>query len=364
MARRVKGEGSIYQRESDGRWVGVVDLGWVGGKRVRKTVTGHTLKEVRPKFKELKDQIERGVLSDEATVEQWLEHWLTEIAPTRTRPRTLQGYRSYVDTWLIPAVGKKKLTALKPDHIRAMHKTMEQAGKSDATRRQAHMILRRALVVAERDGRIASNPAAKVDPPPVGKGSHDSLTPTECAMVLREATDLAVRARLMVALLMALRQGEALGLQWEDVDLDHGVAHVHQAITRVLGQGARLGPVKSDASDRYVPIIPPVVEVLREYRTAVGGVGFVFGGDRPVDSRRDWQVWKDALKAAGVKDVPLHGARASAASLLDELGVSDRVIADILGHAQVSTSQKHYIRAHDERLREALTLAGRRLLEQ
>jgi len=360
--RRTKGEGSIYQRDSDRRWVGVVDLGWVGGKRLRRTVTAHTMRELRPKLKALKSQIESGVMADDATVEQWLRYWFTEIAPQRVRPRTLMGYRGYLETWLIPHLGKRKLTALKPDHVRALHKVMAEAGKSDATRRQAHMILRRALVVAEREGRIVRNPAALVDAPPVGKVKHAYLEPDEARAVLAHSLDVSDRARLMVSLLMGLRQGEALGLQWQDVDLREAVAYVHQALSRQRGVGLVLGPVKSDASTRYVPIIPPVAEVLAEYRQATGGVGFVFGGERPTDPRRDWQMWKDALVRAGVKDVPLHGARASAASLLNELGISPRVIADILGHAQVTTTTTHYVRSRVTQRREALEAAGARLL--
>lgn len=366
MARRVKGEGSIYQRESDGRWIGVLDLGWVGGKRVRKTVTAATLRELRPKFKALKERVEQGVLTDDATVGEWLDHWLDTIAPARTRPRTLQGYRGYIDTWLKPQLGRKKLADLRPEHVRALHATMDAEGKSDATRRQAHMILRRALVVAEREGRIMRNPAALVDPPPVGKTHHDYHTPEETRAVIQAALateDLALICRILLAYLTGVRQGEALGLLWSDVDLEEGVAHIHQALTRVKGKGLVIGKVKSDASVRFVPLAPPVVEALRAYKATTAGTGLVFGGDTPVDPRRDWQIWKDIIKAAGVPDVPLHGARASCASLLRELGASERVIADLLGHAQVATTQAHYIRSHDLQRREALESAGRKLLE-
>jgi integrase len=362
MARRIKGEGSIYQRESDGRWIGTVDLGWVGGKRVRKTVSGRTLQEVRPKFKALKAHLEQGVITDEANVETWLNYWLDEVAPARTRPRTLQGYRGYIDMWLVPQLGKRKLSDLRPDHVRALHRAMEKAGLADSTRRQAHMILRRALVVAEREGRIMRNPCTLVDAPPVGTVKHDYLSADEARAVLRSALDVSDASRLMVALLMGLRQGEALGLLWQDVDLEQGVAHVYQAVTRQRGKGLVVGPVKSKSSDRWVPIIEPVAVVLREYRQAVGGVGYVFGGHSPIDPRRDWQVWKDALQRADVKDVPLHGARATCASLLDDLGVSPRVIADILGHAQVATTQAHYVRSNDDQRREALEQAGARML--
>src|SRR5215471_12749638 len=100
--RRHKGEGSIYQRASDGRWIGVVDLGWVGGKRVRKTVTALTLRDLRPKLKAMRERIDRGVITDDSTVEQWLTHWLDDIASKKVRDRTLAGYRGYVAQWLVP----------------------------------------------------------------------------------------------------------------------------------------------------------------------------------------------------------------------------------------------------------------------
>lgn len=365
--RRVKGEGSIYQREGDGRWVGVLDLGWVGGKRVRKTVTAATLRELRPKFRALKDKVEKGVIGDDATVADWLDYWMDNVAAKTVRPRTLQGYRGYVETWLKPQLGRRKLSALRPDHIRAMHRAMEEAGKADATRRQAHMILQRALKVAAMDGRIASNPAAsdRMERPPVGKAHHGYHSPADARTVLRYAVasgDVALSVRVMLAYLAALRQGEALGLAWSDVDLDAGLIHVHQAVQRIRGAGLVIGPVKSASSDRFVPIVEPLAVALAELRKATGAQGLVFGGDSPVDSRRDWQIWKDTLAAAGVPDIPLHGARASCASLLRELGASDRLIADVLGHAQVSTTQAHYIRTDDRLRREALESAARHLL--
>lgn len=354
--RRQQGEGSLYQRASDGRWVGVLDLGWVGGKRIRKTVTATTLRELRPKFAAMRREVEAGVLTDTATVGQWLDHWLDKIASAEIRPRTLTGYRGYVETWLKPQLGKRRLDKLRPEHVRALHEAMATAGKSDATCRQAHMILRRALVVAEREGRIMRNPAALVQPPKVGQGRHDYLNAVEAKRVLHYALDVSDRARLAVALVLGLRQGEALGLLWEDVHLvgDGGWVHVHQAVQRRKGEGLVVVPVKSKASTRDVPLIPLMAALLREYRTAVGGAGYVFGGESAIDPRRDWQAWKDALARAGVKDVPLHGARASAATLLREAGASERVIADILGHAQVATTQAHYIRSDDEQRLRAL----------
>ena len=351
-ARRAKGEGSIYQR-ADGYYVGVLDLGWHGGRRVRKQVVAKTLRECRAKFAKLKREAEQGVLTDNTTVKGWLEHWLADIAPTRCRQRTLDGYATYVNHWLIPQLGKHRLDKLRPDHVRALHKAMEAAGKSDATRRQAHAILRRALVVAERDGRISRNPAALVDPPPVGRNHHTPLTLEQARQVLKVLDSDPLAARWLCALLQGMRQGECLGLRWEDVDLEHGVIHVRQELLRLKGQGMTVTELKSDTSKRDIPMLPPTLYALSMLPRRGE---FVFYGDK-TDSRKDWAAWKAILVKAGVCDADaklgdmpaLHAARGTTASLLDAAGVSDKIIAEILGHSSVQITRSAYIHGDDER---------------
>lgn len=339
--RRLRGEGSIYQRESDDRWVGVVDLGWVAGKRVRRTVSAKTLKELRPKFKKLKQEVESGVISDDATVEEWMKQWLDHEVDRKLRPTTADTYRRYTNRWIIPHLGKRRLDRLRPDHIKALYAAMEDDGKSDSTRRQVHAILRRALVVAEREQRIASNPATKVDAPSVGKKTHGKLTLAQAMSVLAvlDRDDVSA-SRWACALLAGLRQSEALGLRWEDVDFEAGVLRIERSVQRVPKVGIRVMELKSESSYRAIPMVDPVRAALWAERQESG---YVWGGERPIDPRRDWGEWKRVLKLAGVPDVPLHAARATTASLLMEAGVSEKLIAEILGHSQVQVTRKHYL---------------------
>jgi integrase len=358
--RRGKGDGSIFQRP-DGTWVGQLDLGLHktddGVKRRRKTVTGKTRNEVVGKLRKAQQETQAGVLADGATVEQWLTHWLDNIAAKRVRERTMQGYRGYVNHWLIPHLGRHRLDKLKPDHIRAMYRIMEDAGKSDATRRQAHAILRRALVVAERDGRIMRNPAAQVDPPPVGKNHHTPLTLTEARQVLAVLDSDPLAARWACALLQGMRQGECLGLRWENVDLINRRIHIREELVRITGKGLQVTPPKSDTSRRSIPMLEPVAYLLE----ALPQEGeYVFYGKKK-DPRQDWGAWKSLLVKAGVcpadmaeGDMPaLHAARGTTASLLHEAGVPDKIIAEILGHSSVQITRQAYIHGNEESHRKA-----------
>lgn len=352
--RRLRDEGSIYQRASDGRWVGVVDLGIVNGKRVRKTVTAKTKRELTPKFAALKESLGAGVDDDQLSVARWMSKWLDEVASQRNRPSTLRTYRLYVDKWVVPHMGSLRLARLRPDHIRAMLRAMELDGKSDATRRQVLAIVRRALKVAVQDQLIPRNPADAVDSPSVGQGSHGKFTLEEAKRLLAacELGDGRVISRWVCALLAGLRQGEALGLRWEDVDLERRVIRIRHAAQQVPGKGVQIVPLKSAASFRAVPMVAPVWAALSAEPSREG---YVWGGEKLKAPRRDWQEWKDFLASVeGVPDRPLHAARATCGSLLLDAGVPEKMISEILGHAQVMVTQKHYLHGDDAMHRAAM----------
>jgi len=360
--RRGRGDGTVYQRP-DGYWVGQIDLGWLTDrdgkrKRKRKSVTGPTRKDVLAKMRTARRELEAGVLADDMTVERWLNYWLDSVAAKKVRERTLQGYRGYVRTWLVPHLGHYRLDKLKAEHVRALYVAMEADGKSDATRRQCHAILRRALVVAEREGRIIRNPAALVDPPPVGQVHHVPLTLTEARKVLTALDGDPLAARWACALLQGMRQGECLGLRWKNVDIDARTIRVDEELVRITGKGLVLTPPKSGTSKRTIPMLEPVAYLL----DALPRSGeFVFYGT-PTDPRKDWGLWKALLVKAGVCDADmaqgdmpaLHAARGTTASLLHEAGVPDKIIAEILGHSSVQITRQAYIHGNEDRHRQAM----------
>lgn len=265
--RRVGGEGSIYQAHTpdcppedangdrpkhgcQGRWRGYVDLGWHDGKRDRRYVSGKTRRDVSNKLEKLKTEAAAGVRSDSTTVSEWMTYWLGHVAPRRCAESTLKTYRGYVDTWISPRIGSKRLSRLTPADVRELHAAMAGVGRAGATQRQVHSILRRALKVAVQDGKIPSNPAERVDSPENDGGHHAELTTSQSLAVLQAATGERERARVFVALLTGLRQGEALGLDWRDVDLDAGALRIRQVAQRVKGQGVKLLPASSRVPGR------------------------------------------------------------------------------------------------------------------
>lgn len=359
MQRRSKGDGSLVKRK-DGRWQGSIV---VEGKR-RKYVYGHTRAEANKKLQRAKAELhDQRLILDAPTVETWLRHWRDEIAVERVRPSTLSGYNTYIEQHIIPRIGRHRLDRLEPSHVRQMYAAMRREcpdcphtprhGLAEASVRQTHAILSRALRVAEREGKLARNPCERIDPPKTTKNPRLPLTVAQARAVLAAAEDDPQVSRWYAALWLGLRQGEALGLLWEDVDLDAGCLWVRRALQRVKGKGLVFVEPKSRTSVRRVPLPPMVLSRLTVHRAAEANAGrldgVVWGNNgAPTDPAKDYKRWGALLDKAKVPRVALHAARNTTASLLHDAGVDSKTIAEILGHATVQVAEDHYIRGSVE----------------
>jgi integrase len=349
-ARRGKGEGAVYQR-SDGKWCASLDLGHRDGKRVRKVLYGKTREGVKNKLLAAqREHAASALVTASPTVEQWMRYWLLEVAPGRVRPKTLEGYRGYVEKHIIPGIGKHRLDKLEPSHVRTFYNGMRKKGMAELSVRQAHAILSRALTIAGREGKVGRNVCKLIDAPKSDRNPRDPLTVAEARAVLTAAKGDPFEARWYVALYEGLRQGEALGLAWHHVNLDEGWLFVERALQRQMGQGLVFVQPKSEASVRRVPLLPMVrarLAVMWAEHLAAGGTtdDLVWSNNgKPIEPRKDYQRWTDLLKRAGVPHAALHAARNTTGSLLMAAGVGDKVTQEILGHSTVQVTQEHYLR--------------------
>jgi integrase len=167
--------------------------------------------------------------------------------------------------------------------------------------------------------------------------------------VLEAADGRRNAARWSVTLALGLRQGKALGLPRDAVDLDLETLTVRQALQRQPGNGLVLVQPKSRVGRRTIALPGPLREGLRADRTgqlaermAAGSLwrdnGLVFCqvDGRPIDPRSDHRAWRALLVDANVRQARLHDARHTAATLLMQQGVPARVAMEILGHSQIS----------------------------
>ena len=353
--RRAKGEGSIYQLP-DGRWRGAVDLGWQGGRRVRKQITCKTKTEVGRELRRLLAAAEAGQLNHERppTVEAWMATYLREVAADRVRPSTFHSYEQFARLYINPWLGRHRLDKLRPQHITAFYREMSKKLAPSSVRR-IHAVLRRALTVAVRWGVIHANPALLVDPPPLPRNDVKPFTVEEARIFLKAASEDRLEARWVIAVSLGLRQGEVLGLGWQHVDLPNGLLRIERALQRQPDGSLKLVETKTHRSKRTIPMPPSVVSALErravrqaEERVLVGDAWqdsdlvFTTGWGTPIHPRNDYRAFQRLVEKAGLRRVRLHDLRHTAASLLLAQEVAPRVVMEILGHSQISVTMNTF----------------------
>ncbi|MEP7054256.1 MAG: site-specific integrase, partial [Actinomycetota bacterium] len=339
---------------------------------------GRTRREVGDKIRAATIARDSGSLvviqAGQSTVAEWMTFWLESIASAKVRPSTLHTYGGYVRNRINPALGRHRLDKLQPEHLEAFYRASLDEGLAPATVLQMHRILSRALKVAMRRGRAPRNVATLVDAPTVHRTEVVPLTATEAKRVLTAASSERNAARWSVALALGLRQGEALGLTWEDLDLAAGTVTIRRALQRRPGGGLVFVQPKSHAGRRTIVIPLPLVSALRRQlqaqrieRLSAGqlwtdaGVVFASPIGKPIDPRADHRSWQLLLDRAGVRRARLHDARHTAATLLLAQGVPARVAMQILGHSQIGLTLGTYSHvipelAHDAAARMAEAL--------
>lgn len=353
--RRAQGEGSIYQL-SDGRWRGSVELGWIGGKRRRRTITRSTKSAVGRDLRQLLAQQAAGQLNtDKApTLAAWMETYLREVAPDRVRPATLASYQQQVHTHIVPELGHHRLDRLRPQHLAAFYRKRSEVLSASSIRR-LHAILRRSLTIAVRWGVISSNPAQLVDPPALESSEVQPYSVAEVKRFLAAATSDRLESRWVVGITLGLRQGEVLGLSWHDIDFESRVLRIRYALRRQPDGSLVLNDTKNARGRRSLPLPGPVVESLLRRRQAQqleraaagerwveNGLVFTTSLGTPIHPRNDYRSFQRLLTRAGLRRIRLHDLRHTAASLLLTQGVPARVVMEILGHSQIGVTMNTY----------------------
>ena len=378
MTRGARGESTILFGE-DGRWHGYVSMGLkAGGDRDRRHVAAAKRADVVAAVRRLEEQRDAGIVligGRTMTMGQWMPLWLDTIASRRIRPSTSAGYRSCLKR-IVSQLGHHRLDRLQPEHLEGFYAELEKEGLASTTVLMHHRVISRALKVALQRGRIARNVATLVDAPTARRMEVEPLTADEARRVLKATTSLDNGARWSVALALGLRQGEALGLQWPDLDLEAGTVTIRRALQRQTGKGLVLVEPKSRAGRRTIMLPEPLRQLLiahlvwqNDQRAAAGEAweehGFVFAqpNGRPIDARRDLLNWKALLAAAEVRDARLHDARHTAATLLLQQGVAARVAMQVLGHSQITLTLGTYSHVVPELAKDAADRMGRALWE-
>ncbi|GAA4774935.1 site-specific integrase [Actinomycetospora chlora] len=393
--KKVNGEGSIYQRASDGLWLGSAYVYTASGRIERKYVSAKSFDDVKDKLLRLQSNNEQGIpVPDRSmTVAEYMEHWLS-IVKVERRLTTYHGYESVVRLHIVPILGKKRLDRLMGADVRQFINTVRgkclcctngrharRKPKQPAccrpglpccerrpTPRQVqyvHAVLRNALGNAEREELVMRNVAKLVKVPTpkykVGKG----LTVRQAKTLLEAAKGTRWYALYVTAATLGLRHGELLGLRWQDIDFERATLTVAQTVARAAGE-LYIGPAKSDASESTIPLPKVTRRVLEEHRrhqdderTSASrwedhDLVFPSTIGTPREPRNLNRHFAELRERVGMPDVRLHDLRHTVVSLLLDLGTPPHVVQAIARHAHIDVTMAIYAHTNLDAMRQAL----------
>jgi len=351
MARkRGQNEGSIYQRK-DGLWTVQVTI---QNKRISKYFK--TQSECREWLRNTLNQIQNGltVAGARTTVIEFLQQWLGTIRES-VRPKTLYQYTQIVRQHISPHLGAIKLKDLRPDQIQALYNEELDKGVSARTVLLTHSVLHKALNQALKLGLIGRNPAQAVSRPKVSHKEMRVLTSDQARTFLSAAESTRYQALFHLALHTGMREGELLGLKWEDLDWVTRQLQVKRQLQRMSGKGLVFAEPKTAAGRRTIVLSKSMVEKLREHmdnqnqvRQQAGekwqenGLIFPTTIGTPMAARNMYEDFKKLLKRIGLPVIRFHDLRHTAATLMLQQGVHAKIVQERLGHADISMTLNTY----------------------
>ena len=219
-----------------------------------------------------------------------------------------------------------------------------------------HRLIRTILGQAEKELIVPYNAGSKATPPKARRKEVNTFQPEEISAILAALETEPIRWRCLVHLLIVTgcRRGEICGLTWSQVDLEHGILHICQALLS-SAHGTYTETPKTPESRRYIKIPQETVDLLLQYaadqrraKACVGDrweeTGYVFTGEygRPIhpDSVNNWL--DQFSRRHGLRHINPHAFRHSMASILINSGADILAVSRRLGHTKASTTLNFY----------------------
>jgi len=355
-----------FYREKNKKWTCAYRVPGEDGKMKRAAKRGFAReKDARAWYNTVAGIIDAGLYVDSGkiTVAMWLRRYLA-VYCAHLSASTQRGYKNSIEKHLIPRLGAHKLRDLQPVMVQQCVNDIASASRplsgkktkpyAPSFAKQVHLCLHSAMDYAVRDGLVSRNPAQFTELPKVPAPTREYCTQEQARDVLDGLADSQFLIPVTLCIATGLRRGEALGLQWGDIDFDACTAFIRRQVI-ISDREVVCKSLKTEKSTRVVPLPETLIPLLKEHkkqqavqRLAFGKLyrdqGFVCADEtgspmRPDSVSRAAKTVIDRV-APGLS---LHDLRHTYATLLRQSGVAIEVISSLLGHSNVSTTYAFYV---------------------
>jgi integrase len=298
------------------------------------------------------------------TVSEATERWIAHCEAEGLEFSTIKQRRQHQNLHISPFIGREKLASLTTPRIYQFDADLRKAGRSVAMRRAVLTNLKTILTFCQGQGLVAQNVARGVKiksddrRKAIGQLKEGRDFPSRAELrLLLDNVPSRWRPFLITAVFTGMRASELRGLCWRDVDLDAGLIHVRQR----ADAWRHIGPPKSAAGTRDIPLVPMAINALREWRTScpTGELDLMFpNGAGNIESHANVikRAWNPLHVACGIVTdkgkarYSLHTLRHAAASLfIAHLGWTPKRVQGVLGHASITMTFDRYGHLFEDR---------------
>lgn len=378
--KRGNGEGSIYRREN-GVWAALIPyFDPASGTKKRMYLSGKTKKEVQEKLLKVEQQKNTGHLTapSKITVKEWMTTWVNDYIKSHLRPTTYSLYKTMINAYIIPHLGALQLNKLQTADLQHFYQHLLEEGRIKKSKQQdtegqenkkaelppglapktvhrIHQIINSALKQALAEHKIPFNPCDSARPPKPTTRPIQPLSAEQVQIFLKSIKDDWFYPVFITELGTGLRRGELLGLKWEDVDLKAATIQIRRSLVVVDGRPELQEDVKTKTSKRNIPLPAEAVKILKKYKAKQAELlltlGYKVTGDdlvftwqdgRPIDPGYIQKHFSKLLESAKLPHIRFHDLRHTFATLLLEAGEHPKVVQELLGHSNISTTLDLY----------------------
>lgn len=299
----------------------------------------------------------------------FMPDWLHDKHRKKVAPTTYKRYVGLMENWVLPSLGHIKIVELNKHHVNAFIESMGSK-VGPRSQQQAKALLSAAFAFLVKREWVTDNPVLKSEEIEYNRKEINPLKLSEVQTLLAYANGTIWHARWILACFYGLRQGEALGLRWSNVNFETRELQVREQL-QTIGGKRQFVSLKSKSSNRKLELDELTIEILRihkkfqaEQRLLMGtkwldnDLVFPTSTGMPMHPKVDYKHWQEALAACGIEKHRLHDARHTAATILYDNGMDIELIRRFLGNASVELTSGTYVHHSTRQVEKAAAVIG------
>lgn len=313
------------------------------------------------KRQELEGKVKR--IEKEMLIESWIGEWLETYKKPTVSSETFYSYNHLINRHILPVLKGMKLRSIQQIHCQKILNQMHSRGLAKGTMNIVSVLMKEIFRDAEYNNLILSSPAVNLRIPTGTKIESRALTEYEevCCLRLSDSHPFGIVVKIMLG--CGLRIGEVSALRWHDIDLENNILHVRHTLKWFTDV---IGPPKTKASARRVPIPSDLAEYLRSIKGRPDQFLYRNENDEFIKTNRrnmEWISFKNDLNILMgcqadengraippyrvAPDLRPHYFRHTYCTHLQDAGVPINVARQLMGHTNITTTQKVYTHETD-----------------